>query len=166
MAKPAGSLSLITSLVWNMEIYKFQKGLLCSGLHISLPSIILNVMKSMFTLTKEVNSSIIQRFKISSRRKDTTSSTGADNSHQNGPVEHGHDWCPCTLANTIWAPLIGANLDINFWPYAFYHTLRISNALPETVVLHNPQLTWQLDDEKLYQHVNFWLSSLGLPSWT
>ena len=53
--------------------------------------------------------------------------TGADNSHQNGPVERGH----CTLANTIWTLLVGANLDIKFWPYAFYHALQMSNAFPE-----------------------------------
>ena len=53
--------------------------------------------------------------------------TGADNSHQNGPVERGHR----TLANTSRTLLVGANLDIKFWPYAFYHALRMSNALPE-----------------------------------
>jgi histone deacetylase 1/2 len=52
--------------------------------------------------------------------------TGADNSSQNGPVERGHR----TLGNTIRALLTGANLPIKFWPYAFYHALRMSNALP------------------------------------
>ena len=54
--------------------------------------------------------------------------TGADrNSHQNGPIEQGH----CTLANTICALLVGANLNIKFWPYAFYHALQMPNAFPE-----------------------------------
>ena len=53
--------------------------------------------------------------------------TGADNLHQNGPVKRGHR----TLANTIGTLLIGANLDIKFWPYAFYHALCMSNAFPE-----------------------------------
>ena len=45
--------------------------------------------------------------------------TGADTSRQNGPVKRGHR----TLANTIRALLLGANLDMKFWPYAFYHAL-------------------------------------------
>ena len=45
--------------------------------------------------------------------------TGADNSHQNGPVKQGH----CTLASTIRTLLVGANLNIKFWPYRFYHAL-------------------------------------------
>ena len=53
--------------------------------------------------------------------------TSANNSYQNGPVERGH----CTLANTICALLIGANLDIKFCLYAFYHALCMSNVLPE-----------------------------------
>jgi len=52
--------------------------------------------------------------------------TGADASHQNGPVERAHR----TLGDTMRALLTGANLDIKFWPYAFYHALRLSNALP------------------------------------
>ena len=60
--------------------------------------------------------------------------TGADNSHQNGPVKPGH----CTLANTICALLIGANLDIKFWPYAFYHALCMSNALLEYKATQSP----------------------------
>jgi len=53
--------------------------------------------------------------------------TGADSSHQNGSVERAHRTVGCTIR----ALLIGANLDIKFWPYAFYHMLRISNAIPE-----------------------------------
>ena len=60
--------------------------------------------------------------------------TGADSSNQNGPVERGHQ----TLANTIRTLLIGANLDIKFWPYAFYHALRMSNAFPEKNESHSP----------------------------
>ena len=38
--------------------------------------------------------------------------TGADSSHQNGPVERAH----CTVGDTVRALLTGANLDIKFWP--------------------------------------------------
>jgi hypothetical protein len=51
--------------------------------------------------------------------------TGADASHQNGPVERGH----LTVANAIRSLLTGANLDVRFWPYAFHHWLRIDNSL-------------------------------------
>ena len=53
--------------------------------------------------------------------------TGADASHQNGPAERAHR----TLANTIRALLLGADLDIKFWPYAFYHAMRLANSFPE-----------------------------------
>eukprot|EP00980_Cylindrotheca_fusiformis_P025376 scaffold13535_cov117-Cylindrotheca_fusiformis.AAC.2 len=52
--------------------------------------------------------------------------TGADSSNQNGPVERGH----LTVANHIRAMLVGANLDIQFWPFAFHHWLRIDNSIP------------------------------------
>lgn len=52
--------------------------------------------------------------------------TGADSSHQNGPVERAHR----TVADMIRTLLSGANLPIKFWPYAFHHALRIINALP------------------------------------
>ena len=60
--------------------------------------------------------------------------TGADNSRQNGPVERGHR----TLANTIRTLLLGANLAVKFWPYAFYHALRMSNAFPERTRNRSP----------------------------
>eukprot|EP00980_Cylindrotheca_fusiformis_P009852 scaffold2183_cov131-Cylindrotheca_fusiformis.AAC.1 len=52
--------------------------------------------------------------------------TGVDASNQNGPVERGHQ----TVATHIRAMLLGANLDIQFWPFAFHHWLRIDNATP------------------------------------
>jgi hypothetical protein len=52
--------------------------------------------------------------------------TGADNSHQNGPVERAHR----TVADKIRCLLSGADLPIKFWPYAFHHALRLINALP------------------------------------
>ena len=51
--------------------------------------------------------------------------TGADSSHQNGPVERNHQ----TMANHVRCLLDGANLDIKFWPYAFWHQIRILNGL-------------------------------------
>ncbi|GAX10430.1 hypothetical protein FisN_21Lu161 [Fistulifera solaris] len=56
----------------------------------------------------------------------TVCPTGADASNQNGPVERAH----LTIANAIRAMLIGANLSVKFWPYAFHHWLRITNSLP------------------------------------
>ena len=50
--------------------------------------------------------------------------TGSDNSHQLGPIERTHH----TVANSIRAQLIGANIDIRFWPYCFDHTIRLLSA--------------------------------------
>jgi hypothetical protein len=52
--------------------------------------------------------------------------TGADSSHQNGPVERAHQ----TIGNALRTMLTGAGLDSRFWPYAFHNHLRIKNALP------------------------------------
>jgi hypothetical protein len=51
--------------------------------------------------------------------------TGADASHQNGPVERSHQ----TVGNALRTMLNGANLDARFWPYAFQSFLRLKNAL-------------------------------------
>merc|ERR1712138_3171 len=52
--------------------------------------------------------------------------TGSDSSSQNGPVERGHQ----TISTGIKSLLIGAGLDVKFWPYAFFHVLRLRNAIP------------------------------------
>lgn len=52
--------------------------------------------------------------------------TGADSSHQNGPVERAHE----TIGDALRTLLNGSNLDPRFWTYAFYFYLRIKNALP------------------------------------
>ena len=52
--------------------------------------------------------------------------TGADASNQNGVVERTH----LTVANAIRAFLIGANLAVKFWPYAFHHYIRLLNSTP------------------------------------
>ena len=51
--------------------------------------------------------------------------TGANSSHQNGPVERNH----FAIANHVRCLLDGANLDIKFRPYAFWHQLCILNNL-------------------------------------
>ena len=61
-------------------------------------------------------------------------STGSDNSYQNGPVERYHR----TLANSIGYMLTGANLDIKYWPYAFYHAILLSNDFPEHNSITSP----------------------------
>ena len=50
--------------------------------------------------------------------------TGAEAHHKNGLVE----WSNYTVDNAIRALLIGAELPIKFWPFAFYYFLRIKNA--------------------------------------
>ena len=51
--------------------------------------------------------------------------TGADASHQNGPVECAH----CTVAKGMRSFLVSSGCPIKFWPYAFKHHLRMMNAL-------------------------------------
>ena len=48
-----------------------------------------------------------------------------DSSHQNGPVKRAHR----VIGGHICALLIGASLDIKFWPYAFFHHLCINNEM-------------------------------------
>ena len=52
--------------------------------------------------------------------------TGGYSSNSNGPVKRAHR----TVADGIKAVLLGAGLKVKFWPYAFYHVLRIRNAIP------------------------------------
>ena len=52
--------------------------------------------------------------------------TGPDSSHQNGPGERPHQ----TIGDALRAMLSGANLQPCFWPYAFYHYLRLYNFVP------------------------------------
>ena len=52
--------------------------------------------------------------------------TGPDSSNQNGPGERPHR----TIGDALRAMLSGANLQPSFWPYAFYHYLRLYNFVP------------------------------------
>ena len=52
--------------------------------------------------------------------------TGPDSSHQNGPGERPHQ----TIGDALRTMLSGADLQPNFWPYAFYHYIRIYNFVP------------------------------------
>ena len=52
--------------------------------------------------------------------------TAPGHSHQNGPVERPHR----TIGDALHTMLRGADLPAKFWPYAFHHYLRISNAVP------------------------------------
>jgi len=60
--------------------------------------------------------------------------TSADASNQNAPVEHGH----LVVANAIRALLLGANLPIKFWSYAFHFWLRIDNSMASRDQLVSP----------------------------
>ena len=53
----------------------------------------------------------------------TVEVTGPDSSHQNGPGERPHQ----TIGDALRSMLTGANLHASFWPYAFYHYLRLYN---------------------------------------
>jgi hypothetical protein len=55
-----------------------------------------------------------------------TQLTGPDSSHQNGPGERPHQ----TIGDALRAMLTGADLRAAFWPYAFYHYLRLYNFVP------------------------------------
>ena len=70
--------------------------------------------------------------------------TGADASNQNGPVERGH----LTVGNALRSMLLGANLPIKFWPYAFHHYMRIDNSFPSRDQTQTPLLlaTGKVDD--------------------
>ncbi|KAI2490990.1 Reverse transcriptase (RNA-dependent DNA polymerase) [Fragilaria crotonensis] len=52
--------------------------------------------------------------------------TGPDSSHQNGPGERPHQ----TIGDALRAMLTGAALRPAFWPYAFYHYVRLYNFVP------------------------------------
>ena len=52
--------------------------------------------------------------------------TGPDSSHQNGPGERPHQ----TIGDALRAMLTGAALRPAFWPYAFYHFVRLYNFVP------------------------------------
>ena len=52
--------------------------------------------------------------------------TGADASNQSGPVERAHR----SIADTICALLTGSGIDTKFCSCAFYHALRLHNAIP------------------------------------
>jgi hypothetical protein len=54
--------------------------------------------------------------------------TGANSSHQNGPVERAHQ----TIGNALCCFLAGTNLPAKFCPYAFQEYLQVKNALPGT----------------------------------
>ena len=63
-----------------------------------------------------------------------TQLTGPDSSHQNGLGERPHR----TIGNALRAMLSGANLRPNFWPYAFYHFVRLYNFIPHGSRLTSP----------------------------
>jgi len=88
--------------------------------------------------------------------------TGADASNQNAPVECGH----LVVTNAIRALLLGANLPIKFWPYAFHFWLRIDHSMASRDQLVSPNyITTGKKDRRPISPAHFWLQSLGTPSW-
>ena len=70
--------------------------------------------------------------------------TGAEASNQNGPVERAH----LSVANAIRSMLLGQNLPVKFWPYAFHHWLRIDQSIPSRDQTESPlkMSTGKVDD--------------------
>jgi hypothetical protein len=64
----------------------------------------------------------------------TVELTGPDSSNQNGPGERPHQ----TIGDALRSMLSGANLRPNFWPYAFYHYLRLYNFVPHGTRISSP----------------------------
>ena len=64
----------------------------------------------------------------------TVEVTGPDSSHQNGPGERPHQ----TIGDALRSMLSGANLQASFWPYAFYHYLRLYNFVPHGTRTSSP----------------------------
>ena len=60
--------------------------------------------------------------------------TGPDSSHQNGPGERPHQ----TIGDALRAMLSGAALRPAFWPYAFYHYVRLYNFVPRGSRISSP----------------------------
>ena len=52
--------------------------------------------------------------------------TSGYSSNSNGPAERNHR----TISDGIKAVLLGSGLKPSFWPYAFFHILRVRNAIP------------------------------------
>ena len=52
--------------------------------------------------------------------------TGADASHQNGPVKQAH----CTVAKRMRSFLVGSSVSIKFLPHVFKHYLEMTNVMP------------------------------------
>ena len=92
-------------------------------------------LANMFSWTKAVSSITIPKCASSSSLFGyDIRPTGADASNQNAPVERGH----LVVANAIRALLLGANLPIKFWPYAFHFWLRINNSMASRDQLVSP----------------------------
>jgi hypothetical protein len=66
---------------------------------------------------------VVNLFERSGYKVETTA---AQSSNQNGPGEWPHQ----TIANAMQSMLVGAGLPAKFWPYAFWHYLRIYNLIP------------------------------------
>ena len=60
--------------------------------------------------------------------------TSPESSFSNGQVERAHR----TVADSIRALLISSGLPVKFWNFAFFHTLRIGNAIPHAKQIASP----------------------------
>ena len=52
--------------------------------------------------------------------------TSPDSSHQNALLERPH----ATIGDAMRTMLLGAKLDLKYWPYAFYHYICLYNIIP------------------------------------
>ncbi|KAI2505295.1 Reverse transcriptase (RNA-dependent DNA polymerase) [Fragilaria crotonensis] len=79
--------------------------------------------------------------------------TGPDSSHQNGPGERPHQ----TIGDALRTMLSGANLQPNFWPYAFYHYIRLYNFVPHGDRPTSPYEMW-CPSPKSGKATDLWMS--------
>ena len=60
--------------------------------------------------------------------------TSPDSSHQNALEERPHK----TIDNAMRAILLGPKLELKYWPYAFYHYIRLYNMIPHGFSMITP----------------------------
>ncbi|KAI2495082.1 hypothetical protein MHU86_19437 [Fragilaria crotonensis] len=81
---------------------------------------------NMSAWTEAANWANVARSTELSRTLDTRWNSQDQTPHQNGPGERPHQ----TIGDALRTMLSGADLRPNFWPYAFYHYIRLYNFVP------------------------------------
>ena len=87
--------------------------------------------------------------------------TGTNSSHQNEPVKHAHQ----VIGNHVCALFIGANLDIKFWPYAYFNHLCIANEMAMNSQNNSQIFQATRKKENYFLISSLWLSNLDPSSY-